>query len=134
MSSPCQLEYVIGCFLFTEGEYKAAHGHLMKTQELLAGVQGPSEVDVGKLRGFLLACEGMSGAGGEEEKAERKGRGKKGKHVLSVNALEKCLRVKDYQVREGEGDGGREGGREGEGDGGREGGRESKARVVSEYS
>lgn len=89
-----QLEYVIGCFHFAEGEYRLSHRHLTRTQELLARVQGHCQVDRGKLRGFLLACEGMLGKGEEGGAEEKKGRLKSS----SVISLEESLRAKDYQV------------------------------------
>lgn len=90
-----QLEYVIGCFHFVEGEYRLSHDHLTRTQELLARDRGHCQVDGGKLRGFLQACGGMLGTEGEEEGAEeRKGKLKSS----SVNSLEESLRAKDYHV------------------------------------
>ena len=87
---------MIGCFHFIEGEYKLACGHLEKTQALLADVQGACEVDRDRLRGFLLACEGMLGE--KKEKGEEKR--KRERHTnLSPNSLEKFLQAKDYQVR-----------------------------------
>lgn len=82
-----QLEFTVGCFLFVEGEYSLAHQHFKRTQQLHSRCKGQCEVDEGKLAGFLLACEGVSGGG-------VRGMGKE----LSANALELHLQAHDHEV------------------------------------
>lgn len=70
-----------------------AHQHLKRTQQLLArsGDVSRTMVDEGKLRGFLMACEGVLGVG--EEK-----RGREEPSSQPEDTLEHHLQAKDYEV------------------------------------
>ncbi len=87
--------YTLGCYHFVEGRYPEAYTHLRSAQRLVGAVgggKGVRGVDEGKLRGFLVACEGMlsgSDRGGGKEEVE---------DDSPAHTLTRLLKAEDYEV------------------------------------